>query len=368
MLGGKNDFKKVDMSSIGQYIKLKYPVLYNFLVEFINKAILATRPYSIYITDNLGGSFKNYFVSNNMPLKINELTKNLDAESIELIQIIIQRLLFYPDGKYKGRTSKNDSVVGGLLPVETRVQQKLIDQQIHIVTKSVNLPRQMIEESVFYFYHGLSLLPKEVHEYIKEQHFMDLGAYVGDSAIALSKYQYSKIFSLEISLKSIEQYNLNMKANKISDEKYEIFNIGVASSDNEPPVTMYDTGSTGLSLYRKAGRYDEIQIERKSLDWIVEQNTIEPKFIKVDIEGAAMDFVNGAIKTLPKFRPVLSIAIYHNPIEFFEVKPALEALLSNYTFLIRKLASGVKNNLIHSEVVLLAYPKELMAAKCVKWL
>jgi hypothetical protein len=72
-----------------------------------------------------------------------------------------------------------------------------------------------------------------------------------------------------------------------------------------------------------------------------------------------MDFVKGAQKTLSKFRPVLSVAIYHNPIEFFEVKPALEQLLTNYTFLIRKLSSQVKFNQIHSEVVLLGYPKEL---------
>jgi FkbM family methyltransferase len=351
------------MPSIAQYIKLKYPLLYNYLVDFINRILLATRPYSIYVTDNLGGSFKSYFINNDMPLKINTLNKNLDSESIELIQIVIQRLLFYPDAKYKRRTSKNDAVVGGLLPIETKAQQKIIDQQLHIVAKSIKLPSQLIEESVFYFYHGLSLLPKEVHEYIRGQHFMDLGAYVGDSAIALSKYQYSKIFSLEISLKSVAQYRLNMKANTISDEKYKILNIGVASSDSELPVKMYDTGSTGLSLYRRTGKYDEIQIERKSLDWIVEHNAIDPKFIKVDIEGAAMDFVNGAIKTLPKFRPVLSIAIYHNPIEFFEVKPALEALLSNYTFLIRRLTSGVKNNLVHSEIVLLAYPNELMVTK-----
>ncbi len=351
------------MRSIIEYVKLKYPFVYNYLVSFVNKVILATRPYSIYVTDNLGGSFKSYFINNDMPLKINALKKDLDLESIELVQIIVQRLLYYPDAKNKRWTSKNNSVVGGLLPIETKTQKKLIERQIEIVAKSVKLSKQMIEESVFYFYHGLSLLPMEVHKYIAGQHFMDLGAYAGDSAIALSKYQYSKIFSLEISLKSIGQYYLNMKANGISDERYEVLNIGVASSDNELPVMMYDTGSTGLSLYRRTGKYDEILVEKKSLDWIVEQNAIEPKFIKVDIEGAAMDFVKGASKTLAKFRPVLSIAIYHNPTEFFEVKPALEAMLGNYTFLLRKLTSGVKNNLIHSEVVLLGYPNELIATK-----
>ena len=350
------------MSSIGQFIKLKCPGLYKNIVDFINKIISVTQPYSIYITDNLGGSFKNYFSDSNMPLRINALQKNLDAESIEVIQKIVQRLLFYPDAKYKVRTARNATVPGGLLLVETEDQQMLIDQQLRTLAKSVKLPVGMIEESVFYFYHGLSLLPQEVHEYIRGQHFIDVGAYVGDSAIALNKFQYNKIYSLEISLKSIEHYQLNMKENNIPTEKYKVLNIGVASSDNEPPIKMNDTGSAGFSVYRRTGKYDEIQIERKSLDWIVDQNEIQPKFIKVDIEGAAMDFVSGASRTLLKFRPVLSIAIYHNPTEFFEVKPALESLLVNYTFLVRKLACGIKNNLIHSEVVLLAYPNELLTS------
>ena len=188
---------------------------------------------------------------------------------------------------------------------------------------------------------------------------MDVGAYVGDSAVALRKFQYSKIYSLEISLKSIEAYKHNLNQNKIPQEEYEVLNIGVAASDDEAPIRIFDTGSAGLSLYRKEGKYDEIEVGKKSLDWIVIQNSIQPKFIKVDIEGAGMDFVRGASKTLIKHRPVLSIAIYHNPIEFFEAKPILENLLDNYTFLIRKLNSRIKNNLIHSEVILLAYPNEV---------
>ena len=348
------------MSSVGKYIKLRYPSLYGIFVHFVNRIIAVSRPYSIYITDSLGGSFKSYFINNNMPEKIEALKKNLEPESIELIQIMIRRFLFYPDQKYKRRTSKKGAVVGGLLLIETKSKQRLIDQQLRLQTKSVKLPSWTIEESVFYFYHGLSLLPKEARDYIKEQHFIDVGAFIGDSAIALIKYQYSKIYSLEISLKSIARYHLNMRENNIPPEKYKILNIGVASSDHEPPVKINDTGSAGFSFYRSGGKYDEIQIEKKSFDWIVDKNEIQPKFIKVDIEGAAMDFVKGASKTLTKFRPVLSIAIYHSPTEFFEVKPALENLLVDYTFLIRKLACGVKNNLIHAEVVLLAYPNELM--------
>jgi hypothetical protein len=38
----------------------------------------------------------------------------------------------------------------------------------------------------------------------------------------------------------------------------------------------------------------------------------------------------------------------------------LEDLLENYVFLIRKLATGVNNNLCHSETILLCYPMEIL--------
>lgn len=348
------------MSLIGRYLKSNFPSVHRIITSVVNKTILLSRPYSIYITDGLGGSFKKYYAEHDMPTTIHQLKNHLDVESVELIDVMVKRVLQYPDESKKLPTRKGNPIIGGLFPVETESVRQLIQQQLKLVAKTNNLPSHLLEESVFYFYHGLSLLPTSVDQYIKGQHFLDIGAYVGDSAIALYKYQYSKVFSLEISQKSIEKYQINLSKAQIPTEKYTIINLGVAATDNQSPIKMFDTGSAGLSPYRRAGKYDEIVVERKSIDWIVKQYSIAPRFIKVDIEGASMDFVKGASKTLSEFRPVLSIAIYHNPIEFFEVKPALEKMLDNYTFLIRKLSSAVKNNQIHSEVVLLGYPNELV--------
>lgn len=351
------------MSAAGKYIRSRFPVIYHFLVSVISKIKSLRKPYTIYITDSLGGSFKSYFISNDMPSAITLLKKNLDTESQNLIDVIIQRLLFYPDEKFKVPLPKNKTIIGGLLPVETHKQKEIIKEHLNTQKRTLSLPNKNIGESVLYFYHGLTILPKQVLSYIKNQHFLDIGAYVGDSAIALNNFKFSKIFSLEISQKSIEKFKVNLKSTGIPEEKYTILNIGVAATNDKPPYTFYDTGSAGLSLFRTTGKYDEIEVERKTTDRIVTEHNIQPKFIKVDIEGAALDFVTGAKETLKKNRPVLSIAIYHNPKEFFEVKPFLEETLENYTFLIRKLASGVKNNLIHSEIILLGYPNEIIAAK-----
>jgi FkbM family methyltransferase len=273
----------------------------------------------------------------------------------------MQRLINYPDERYKHKTSKHKEIIGGLLPVEMKSSRNNIYEKLKHYKRNLKFLSNHIDESAFYYYHGLSLLPGAVAKYIKDQDFIDAGAFIGDSAIALKEYQYKKIYSIEISQKSIEKYRINLAASKISTDKYEIINVNIASTNDKPPVNLADTGSSGLSLLRNSGKYDEILVEQKSIDNIVEEYKISPYFIKVDIEGNGLEFVKGAKKTLIKFRPVLSIAIYHNPYEFFEVKPLLGKLLDDYIFLIRKLSSGIKNNLCHSEVVLLCYPKEIIS-------
>jgi FkbM family methyltransferase len=348
------------MKKSGPYLKENFPKTYSFLVAIINAYIRIRRPYSIYITDSLGGSFKSYFIDSNMKKKISELKRNLDKESIMTIDVIMQRLLNYPDESYKHKTSKHNEIIGGLLPVESDQAMKHIFKELKTCRRNLKSLSKHIEESVFYYYHGLSLLPDAVAKYINANDFIDVGAFIGDSAVALKKYHYKKIYSIEISKKSIEKYKINLAKCGISTDKYEILNVSIASTNDKAPVKLADTGSSGLSILRKSGKYDEILVDQKSIDNIVKEYEIFPRFIKVDIEGNGLEFVKGATKTLTKFRPVISIAVYHNPYEFFEVKPLLEKLLDGYIFLIRKLSTGIKNNLCHSEVVLLGYPKEII--------
>ena len=348
------------MKQLGPTIRKIFPKLYYSLTTIIKVFRRIVQPYYIYITDSLGGSFKSYFINTNMVEKISELRNNLDKESIETIDVIVQRLLHYPDEKFKQKSSKRKEIIGGLLPCEMDRIRINIFKKLNRDKQRLKFISKHIEESVFYYYHGLSLLPEQIKSYIKDQDFIDAGAYIGDSAIALKDYQYKKIYSLEISEKSIERYKSNLARNGINAYKFEVINTGIVSTNNKTPVRLADTGSSGLSLLRKAGKYDEILVDQKSIDYIVDKYNISPRFIKVDIEGNALEFVKGAKETLTKFRPVLSVAIYHNPYEFFEVKPLLEKLLPDYVFLIRKLATGIKNNLCHSEVVLLGYPKEII--------
>ena len=344
----------------GLYLRKNFPELYSHLVGMINSMRKLFTPFSIYITDSLGGSFKTYLQLEDINDKISLLCQNLDPDSIKTVEIILQRIKYFPDENDKHRISRNLVPPGGLLPIESDAVKRIIKKELENWKNKLRFMSDHIEESVFYYYHGLNYLPQSVSVYIRDSDFIDIGSFIGDSAIALTEYGYRKIFSIEMSPKSIEKYKENLQLFGLASDRYQIINAAIGATDNEQPVTLFDTGSSGLSVFRRKGKYDQFNVQMRTIDSLCSEYDIKPKFIKVDIEGAGVEFVNGARGTLTEFRPVLSIAIYHNPYEFFEIKPLLESMLADYTFLIRKLSSGLENNLCHSEIILLGYPKDLL--------
>ncbi len=58
-------------------------------------------------------------------------------------------------------------------------------------------------------------------------------------------------------------------------------------------------------------------------------------FIKMDIEGAELPALRGAVRTLRRFAPKLSIAVYHRLEDFFEVPRYLDSLSLGYRFYLR---------------------------------
>jgi FkbM family methyltransferase len=337
---------------IGSYLRKNHPGLYSYYLKIISG------PPSFYVLDYLGGSFKDYFLKENMQERIAALKQNLDDYSKQTVDTLINRILNYPERKFNVRMKvKEKDVIGGLLDEERPENQKKVNKALTAIHKNYVIQKALMESSVFYYHHGLTFVPEQVKDYIKGNDFIDLGAYIGDSALALHQYDYKKIYSVEMSRESMQKYVDLMRENNIAN--YELINSAVAASDDLPPITLTDTGDSNLFSGINMG-VGGIIVEQKSLDKIVKEHGIMPKLIKADIEGYSLELVKGAVNTLRQYRPVLAISIYHNPYEFFEVKPYLENILDNYTYLIRKLTISPFTGGCHGEVTLIAYPGEIL--------
>ncbi|QKF83304.1 FkbM family methyltransferase [Halarcobacter ebronensis] len=96
-------------------------------------------------------------------------------------------------------------------------------------------------------------------------------------------------------------------------------------------------------------------IEVTSIDNFMNVRKIDKlDFLKLDIEGAEYNCLKGAINTLKKDRPQLSISIYHKYEHLYEIPLFLYDNLANYTFRLGQY------HYEHGETVLYAIPNELI--------
>ena len=83
--------------------------------------------------------------------------------------------------------------------------------------------------------------------------------------------------------------------------------------------------------------YDnELKVQETTLDKFVEDNNLNVGLITIDVEGAEMDLLNGALNTIKNQKPILHISIYHKASDFFEIIPWIANLELDYEFKIVK--------------------------------
>ena len=217
------------------------------------------------------------------------------------------------------------------------------------VKKKYKIPRYLPE--VFYFHHGLKLLPEKVLQYMAGKDFLDAGAFIGDSALVLAEYQPHKIYCCEVSGKNIETMRRTLGDNHIAD-KVEI--VQAALGDHIGTIRFEDVGG-GSNTVTGAGKS---LCPLTTVDQLVKERNLRLGLVKADVEGMGLALVKGMAETLRRNRPIVSIAVYHNPEEFFGVKPYIEALNLNYRFRFVRL-HPVDVVVPNAEETLLAYPSEL---------
>ena len=133
------------------------------------------------------------------------------------------------------------------------------------------------------------------------------------------------------------------------------FQQGLADKQGKLTLTQQSTGveSVATLLEGKKGlRTTEVDIS--TVDAVVKERNLDVGLIKIDVEGFEPQVIQGALETIKSQKPVLVIAIYHQPEEFYELKPFLEKLNLGYKFRMRRSCFCS----LLCELVLIAYPEE----------
>jgi FkbM family methyltransferase len=160
----------------------------------------------------------------------------------------------------------------------------------------------------------------------------------------LSNYTDRRVFSYELIPQTAKV------ARAVSEVyprgKHFVFELGISNVSTVAFVTEDGDGSSGVhSKGGTAVKITTIDEEAKRLNFTV-------GFMKADVEGLEPEVILGALETIRRDRPVISMAIYHNS-EFVYVPELLDSLGYELRFLFPAFLH------LHYEATVIGIPPEL---------
>lgn len=140
--------------------------------------------------------------------------------------------------------------------------------------------------------------------------FFDIGANIGYySSIAALQNKNCRVFSFEPIPQTHEKLLKNIALNGLKNVY--TFNFGFLDKDKEMSMFFNCNESTAASLenIREINESSKTECKFTTLDSFVQKHNVFPDLIKVDIEGAELFALMGAIETLSTGSPILFIEI-----------------------------------------------------------
>jgi FkbM family methyltransferase len=158
---------------------------------------------------------------------------------------------------------------------------------------------------------------------------IDLGACQGEnlSNFIESGREFVAGFLLEPDLKNIEL--LKIRLAELNLTNLECHALGAWS---ETTTLSFDaSGTTGASLSAKGGE----KVKVVALDDFIPLDFI-PNLVKMDIEGAELEAINGMSRIIESYSPHLAISVYHKPTDLWTLGNILSDRFPNkYNYYLR---------------------------------
>jgi len=176
----------------------------------------------------------------------------------------------------------------------------------------------------------------DISRKIKLKSFMDVGGFDGDTSELLLK----NIPSLK-NIHIFEPNNNNLKAAKKRLSEYscvKYHNIGLGEKS-------FNTKMSAEGSSSKIDATGNIDIVIKSLDELPMEQV---DLIKIDIEGAELDFLNGAREYISNYNPNIAIAVYHKNNDLIEIPKFMDDVIKgDYKIYFRHYTQGWSESILY---------------------
>lgn len=192
--------------------------------------------------------------------------------------------------------------------------------------------------------------PKDLCALLPQEVFLDCGAFDGDTAklfIHESGGRFRKIIAFEPDPANFAHLEKNIKQMG-GAERQAISVFHAATGSRHARVRLL----AGVGKSSSVGEGD-VEVDCVALDDVLSDPA--PTYIKMDIEGAELDTLEGASRTIQEHKPVLAICCYHRQNHLWKIPLLIRALSSDYRFFLRP------HDLEMWDLVCYAIPKERLA-------
>lgn len=181
--------------------------------------------------------------------------------------------------------------------------------------------------------HSEQYFDKEIIPKIKNITFVDGGAYVGDTLPQIIKTfpDYKKIYCIEPN-----NLHINIAKRDFPNQRdIEFINCGLGKEE---------LNNNTLQKKQNNCEHDYQALNINTIDNLIKEKI---DFIKLDIEGAEQDTIEGAKNTIEKYHPILAICVYHKAQDWYKIPEMVLDICCEYDVYLRHYMEGIYETVMY---------------------
>lgn len=204
----------------------------------------------------------------------------------------------------------------------------LLNYKITKDEKYLDMMHEYVDDEYYQYF------DKEIYDKIDGEALLDVGAYIGDT-LEVYETLYDDLHNIKyygFEADPVVYARLNeVVKNKYSEKQVYLYNL---AAWNEDTVLWFEENA-GSSRMKTNDTSAKNSIKAMPLDKVLTNDEIT--IIKMDIEGAELQALNGLKAVIAKNKPIFAICVYHLRDDFFKVTDFIEEQLpGEYKFYFRQ--------------------------------
>ena len=222
---------------------------------------------------------------------------------------------------FDAHRSEYDWIQGLFADSDSRqIFQKLVDFRYSLDLRALTGFRA--NETAQYFENFLNLQASG-------ESFVDVGCFNGYNSLEFARLapQYESIHAFEPDPANFEKCAQSLAALP----RAKLYPLGLSNAKADLRMSQGGSGS-------KISDEGEVAIHVDRLDDVLK---CEPTLIKMDIEGAECQALEGARQTIAQFHPRLAICVYHNVGDFYRIPRLVLSIRSDYDIYLRHYTESI---------------------------